>query len=68
MPIAAEVPMAWRMGTLCHIMKGTESVPPPIPTRLEIKPMQSPTVLVRRSFGIWRAAFGVLPCIICEVT
>ena len=35
--------MAWCTGMLHHAMKGTESDPPPIPTRLETTPRRTPT-------------------------
>ena len=50
-PIAAEVPIARCTGTLHQAMKGTERVPPPMPTRLETTPIPPPTALVPAAAG-----------------
>ena len=59
-PMAAEVPTARRISTLCHTRKGTESVPPPMPTRLEIAPMNSPAPVIPAKPGNCLLAFGFL--------
>ena len=56
--MAAEVPTAWCRGTLQKLMNGTESVPPPMPTKLETRPMMPPTPAVPRGPGISRLAGG----------
>ena len=39
-PKAADVPTAWRIGTLHITISGIDITPPPAPTRLEIIPIK----------------------------
>ena len=59
-PMAADVPMAWWTVMLHHIIKGTDSVPPPMPTRLDTIPMTLPMPNMAARPGICRDAFGFL--------
>ena len=67
-PMAAEVPMALRMSRLFQSRKGTESVPPPMPTRLETTPMIPPATLMPPRPGRWRDGLGFLPLSIWVIT
>ena len=58
--MAAEVPTARCAGTLLQIMKGTDSEPPPIPTRAETTPMTLPTPNMPPVPGSSREGLGFL--------
>jgi hypothetical protein len=60
-PMAAEVPMAWCMVMLHQVMKGTERVPPPMPTRLETAPMTLPTANMPHAARHLRLGLGFFP-------
>ena len=59
--MAAEVPMALWMGMLCQTMKGTDKVPPPMPTRLDTTPMTFPAPNIPAMPGSCREGLGFLP-------
>ncbi len=67
-PMAAEVPMAVCMATLHHAMNGTDSVPPPMPTRLDTPPMTLPMPNMPAVPGSSRDALGLMSSSICAAT
>ena len=66
--MAADVPMARCISTLCQTRKGTESVPPPMPTRLEMSPMTPPAAPMPQGPGSVLLARGRVPRSICTAT
>jgi len=58
-PMAAEVPIAWCRGTLHQARKGTESEPPPMPTRLETTPITVPAANMPAVRGSSRVGLGL---------
>ena len=54
--------------TLHQVMKGTDSVPPPMPTSADTPPMTLPAPNMPRTPGTWREALGLMFSSICAAT
>src|SRR5512139_3445149 len=67
-PMAAEVPMAIRAFRLHQIRNGTDMLPPPMPTRLEILPIMVPVPASPKNPGICLDGLGSALESICQAT
>ena len=59
-PRAAEVATALCMATLHQVIKGTDTKPPPAPTKLDKNPMKPPTPNIPALLGRVRLGSGFL--------